>query len=139
VGQPHPPTSTWHKVGVREGDRLVLLRAPDTWTTAGLGVTAIVAHRRSPREADVVVAFCRSVAQLRRDAAGLAASIRADGMVWIAWPRKAAGHVSDLSDAAVRTTLLAHGVVDVKVAQLDEDWSGLKFVVRRELREGRGG
>jgi hypothetical protein len=124
-------------VGVAEGDRLVLLGAPGTWSTAELGVDATVTRRRSRAAADVVVAFCTSLAMLRRDAAGLAASITVDGMVWIAWPRKAAGHRSDLSDEAVRAALLELGMVDVKVARLDEDWSGLKFVVRRELREQR--
>jgi hypothetical protein len=133
----HPPPTTWRKVGVRQGDHVVLLRAPDAWSTEGLGVAASVAHRRSGRGADVIVAFFGTLAALRRDAARLASSITPDGMVWIAWPRKAAGHVSDLSDQAVRATMLPLGVVDVKVAQLDEDWSGLKFVVRRQLRDAR--
>ena len=58
-------------------------------------------------------------------------------MVWVAWPRTASGHASDLSDEAVRGALLPHGLVDVKVARLDEDWSGLKFVWRRERRAAR--
>jgi hypothetical protein len=56
------------------------------------------------------------------------------GMVWIAWPRKAGGHVSDISENGIRDVVLPHGLVDVKVAALDEDWSGLKVVWRREKR-----
>lgn len=57
--------------------------------------------------------------------------------MWIAWPRKAAGHVSDLTDNVVRNAVLPLGLVDVKVAALDEDWSALKMVWRKELRGTR--
>lgn len=132
----HPPAATWRKLGVRDGDRLVLLSAPAAWSTDALEVTAAVARRRVRAPADVVVAFEASRRTLERDASSLVASITADGMVWVAWPRTAAGHVSDLSDEVVRSTMLELGVVDVKVAQLDEDWSGLKFVWRRARRPG---
>ena len=54
--------------------------------------------------------------------------------LWVAWPRKAGGHVSDINDNLVREVLLPTGVVDVKVAAIDADWSGLKFVWRKENR-----
>ncbi len=131
---PHPDAATWRKVGVKEGHRLVLLRAPAGWSADGLGVSATVARRRTRAPADVLVAFYRSRAALAAEAPGLGGAIARDGMVWVAWPRKAAGHVSDLSDQVVRGELVAHGLVDVKVAMLDEDWSGLKFVWRVGLR-----
>jgi hypothetical protein len=62
--------------------------------------------------------------------------MHADGSLWIAWPRKAAGHVSDISENELRLIILPIGLVDTKVAALDEDWSGLKFVWRKELRSG---
>ncbi len=129
-----PPAATWRKLGVREGDRVVLLRAPASWSSDALEVTALVARRRVRTPADVVVTFVTSRRTLVRDAEALVASIAVDGMAWVAWPRKAAGHVSDLSDEVVRSTMLELGVVDVKVAQLDEDWSGLKVVWRRSRR-----
>jgi hypothetical protein len=55
-------------------------------------------------------------------------------MLWIAWPRKAAGHRGDIAENALRENFLPLGVVDVKVAALGKDWSGLKFVRRKELR-----
>lgn len=112
----------------------MLLRAPSTWTTLALADDVLVTRRRRPMGAEVVVAFFGSLAALGREAERLAAAIVPNGMVWVTWPRKAAGHVSDLSDEAVRTTMLPTGLVDVKVAALDEDWSGLKFVWRKELR-----
>lgn len=130
----HPPEATWRKIGVRGGDRVVLLRAPATWTTRALDDDVVVARRRRAMGSEVVVAFFGSVASLTRDAERLAAAIVPNGMVWVAWPRRAGGHVSDLSDEAVRATMLPTGLVDVKVAALDEHWSGLKFVWRKELR-----
>jgi len=62
--------------------------------------------------------------------------ITVDGSLWIAWPRRAAGHISDITDNVVRNVALPLGLVDVKVAALDEDWSALKFVWRKKLRGG---
>jgi hypothetical protein len=115
----------------------VLLRAPANWGGDALPVDVHLARRRTSRPADVVVAFYGQLAALVREASTLGDAITPDGMAWVAWPRKAAGHVSTLSDEAVRATLLPTGLVDVKVAALDEDWSGLKFVWRRELRAAR--
>jgi len=61
-------------------------------------------------------------------------ALHAHGSLWIAWPRKAAGHSSDISENGLREIVLPTGLVDVKVAALDDDWSGLKFVWRREFR-----
>lgn len=125
--------ATWRKVGVRAGDRLCLLGAPGTWDPAR-SLAATVTRRGGGRPCDVVVACCTSAAELRRRAGDLARAITPSGMVWVAWPRKAAGHASDLSDAVVRATMLPLGLVDVKVAALDEDWSALKLVWRLERR-----
>jgi hypothetical protein len=81
-----------------------------------------------------VVAFFNDGASLRREIPSLAEAITLDGSLWIAWPRKAAGHQSDLTDNVVRAAALPLGLVDVKVAALDDDWSALKMVWRKELR-----
>ncbi len=66
--------------------------------------------------------------------AALAQAIFPGASLWIAWPRKAAGHVSDITDNLIREVCLPLGIVDVKVAAIDIDWSGLKMVWRKELR-----
>jgi len=83
--------------------------------------------------ADVVVVFVRSAAELELALAAHEQRVFPSGALWIAWPRKAAGHVSDLGDSVVREAALARRLVDVKVAALDHDWSALKLVWR--LRE----
>jgi hypothetical protein len=86
---------------------------------------------------DGIVAFFRELGRLRAPVPGLAERIVADGALWIAWPRRAGGHTSDITDNDIRAAILPLGLVDVKVAALDDDWSGLKVVWRRELRAGR--
>ncbi len=80
-----------------------------------------------------MIAFVRSAAGLDR-IEPLGKRIFPDGSLWIAWPRKAAGHVSDMTENAIRDAALPLGLVDVKVAAIDDDWSGLKLVWRRAKR-----
>jgi hypothetical protein len=80
------------------------------------------------------VAFVRSATDLAERLPDLVRRIYPAGALWIAWPRKAAGHHSDLNDNLVREQILALGVVDVKIAAIDEDWSGQKVVWRVENR-----
>ena len=122
-------TPLWKKLGVKEGYRLTLVDAPAGWAVPDLpdGVTI-------GDGGDVVVAFHRSAAELESGIAGLGQAIFPDGSLWIAWPRKAGGHVSDITENGIRDVVLPLGLVDVKVAALDTDWSGLKIVWRRERR-----
>lgn len=83
--------------------------------------------------ADVVIWFVRTAAELP-DAAERGERIFPAGALWIAWPRRAAGHESDVTENAIRDTVLPLGLVDVKVAAIDDDWSGLKIVWRRDNR-----
>jgi hypothetical protein len=123
------------KLGIKEGVALALVGAPEGWAIPGLppGVTV----RSSLRgRFDVAVVFVRSAAELRRRVGTLAGATADDASVWIAWPRKAGGHDSDVTENLLRDLILPTGLVDVKVAAIDEDWSGLKFVRRKELRKG---
>jgi hypothetical protein len=132
------------KLGVKQGHRLLLTNAPDGWTIPGLPPDVTVG-RGAPRAsgaagtgditADVIVVFSRSFRQLERDLADLTSRLPATSSLWIAWPRRAAGHTSDITENGLRELLLPVGVVDVKVAALDNDWSGLKFVWRRANRK----
>jgi hypothetical protein len=84
--------------------------------------------------ADVIIRFVRAAADLDDAVADLGRRIHPDGALWLLWPRKAAGHVSDMNENAIRDAVLPLGLVDVKVAAIDADWSGLKVVWRRERR-----
>jgi hypothetical protein len=84
--------------------------------------------------ADLIVAFFAASGDLAAELGGLARRIFPAGALWVAWPRRAAGHRSDLTDHVVRELALPLGVVDVKVAALDHDWSALRLVWRVENR-----
>ena|ERR1700759_807902 len=78
---------------------------------------------------DMAHLFVTKAAGLAGKLKRLRRAIAPDGMIWVSWPKKASGVVTDLSDAVVRNAGLALGLVDVKVCAVDETWSGLKFVI----------
>ncbi|MGW7208763.1 DUF3052 domain-containing protein [Streptomyces sp. NPDC054837] len=121
------------KIGIKGGQRVGLRHAPEAWDIPGLPDGCEVVEG-GPRGVDVGVAFYRERRELAAEADRLVDDLADDAMLWIAWPRKAAGHVSDIGENDLREIFLPLGVVDVKVAALGEDWSGLKFVRRKENR-----
>ena len=76
------------------------------------------------------MAFFTRAAEIGARLPALAERIYPAGAVWAAWPRRAGGHTSDITDNVVREHALAIGLVDVKVAAIDDDWSGLRLVWR---------
>ncbi len=133
-------TPLWKKLGVREGSSLLLLDAPRGWSVADLpeGVASTVESSGDgigAAPADVIVAFHSALEAMRRNLPLLGRRIFPAGAIWMAWPRRAAGHESDIREQDIRTVALPLGLVDVKVAALDEDWSGLRLVWRTELRQ----
>jgi hypothetical protein len=125
------------KLGVKEGHRLGLFHAPADWEIERLPAGVRISRDKGS-EADVVVAFFHDLGSLQREVARLARTIVPDGALWLAWPRRAAGHESDITDNGIRAAVLPLGLVDVKVAALGDHWSGLKMVWRTELRPGLG-
>lgn len=119
------------KLGVVPGVRLDVVRADPAWRfeTEPQGVEPVTTGA-----ADVILAFARSATDVRELIPTLGERIRPAGALWIAWPRKAAGHTSDVTENLLRDVALPLGLVDVKVAAIDADWSGLKIVWRRENR-----
>lgn len=118
------------KLGIVPGIRLDLVNRPDGWSFESEPSDAIA----TSGHADVIVAFMRTVAEVVEMVPALGERIRPAGALWIAWPRRAAGHVSEIGDSALRELVLPLGLVDNRVAAIDTDWSGLRFVWRRELR-----
>jgi hypothetical protein len=112
------------KLGIRDGSRVRLVGQPEGFARV-LGVVP-----RPRGEADVIVLFTRSTAELSRKFPAARKALRQDGGLWIAWPKKASGVSTDLTEAQVRGFGLAQGLVDNKVCAIDETWSGLRFVVR---------
>ena len=121
------------KIGIKPGHEVRLHHGPPRWDIPGLpdGVTVAAG---GPEGADVTIAFYRLLADAAAEAPAQVRDLADTSMLWVAWPRRAAGHDSDITENALRGLFLTLGVVDVKVAALGEDWSGLKFVRRKENR-----
>lgn len=119
------------KLGIKPGHVVVIADAPEGWA---LDDPPDAEFATEPEHADVVLGFVRSSADVPAAIKRFRQVIHPAGALWILWPRKAAGYVSDVTENLIRETALAVGLVDVKVAAVDEAWSGLKLVWRKENR-----
>jgi hypothetical protein len=123
------------KLGIAAGSRVCALFAPTDYRELvspwpeGASVVA-----RADSGADLVHLFVRERAVLAREAARLRKSLRDDAVLWVSWPKKAVKVATDITEDGIRELVLPLGWVDIKVCAVDAVWSGLKLVVRRELR-----
>jgi hypothetical protein len=123
------------KIGIKPGHRLLLRNDPPSFLSElGRLPEGVATTDKLTGRADVAVYFTDKRAALEKDFRGLAGKLVANGMLWIAWPKKASGKPTDLTEDVVRKIGLACGLVDVKVCAIDDIWSGLKFVIRLEDR-----
>ena len=125
------------KLGIKEDFRVAMIGAPDGFreelTDLPLGVTFVTSLAA---QLDLIMFFVKSQSEMTRNFPRLAAKLKPAGMLWLAWPKKASGVATDLSDNSVRQIGLDAGLVDVKVCAVNEIWSGLKFVIRVKDRPG---
>jgi len=122
------------KLGIREESRVALFNAPDRLPEELRGL----AQDRLRRDLDVALLFADSLAVYRKGLAEQQTRIKHDGAIWVAWPKKSSGVETDLTENAIRDIALRTPLVDVKVCAIDETWSGLKLVVRKEHRAAFG-
>ena len=129
------------KLGLKDGQRALFLALPETLAELA-GARAFSEVRRADWDNyedmapgwDLVHGFTASRDVLERHAKGLMAAIARDGTIWISWPKKASKVSTDITEDVIRAVVLPIGLVDVKVAAIDAVWSGLKLVIRKELR-----
>jgi hypothetical protein len=123
------------KLGIRAGSRLFAAGAPENYAELLAPLPAQV--QRAPRmtaTTDVAHVFVRRSAALARALASTRKVMRADAALWISWPKKASGIATDVTEGLIRELALPLGFVDIKVCAVDDTWSALKLVIRRELR-----
>jgi hypothetical protein len=124
------------KLGIKAGHELAVLGAPDGFAIDDLPDGVAVRHQaRGPL--DVIVSFHTRRADLAKRTPTLLKALPPDGSLWVAWPKKASGMPTDITEDVVREVLLPTGMVDNKVCAIDATWSGLRLVLRKELRPGR--
>jgi hypothetical protein len=127
------------KLGFREGFRVGFVNPPRGFRQelGALPGGVKISVARLPKPLDLILFFADSQQILKQEFPRLAQNLEANGMLWIAWPKKASGISTDLSDNSVRQIGLDAGLVDVKVCAVNDIWSGLKFVYRLEDRKSR--
>ncbi len=120
------------KLGIKEYYRLAILNAPPRFAATlkpmPSGVTLVAQLGDGPF--DVILFFTKELAQLQAAFSSLAKDLVPNGGLWIAWPKRASGVLTDLTEDAVREVGLKVGLVDNKVCAINETWSGLRFVYR---------
>ena len=124
------------KLGIKGGDRIALLHAPEHYLglLGALPADVAIDTALARAEYDFVQGFYIWRADYEAEFADLKAAIHKNGMLWISWYKKAAKMPTDITEGIVRDAALAGGLVDVKVAAIDAQWSGLKLVYRRADR-----
>jgi hypothetical protein len=108
------------KLGIKEGSEVLI-------TAEGDGQRLVGPY-------DVIVLFARTRAEVEHRFRKLAARLEPNGRLWIGWPKRASGIPTDITEHVLREVILPSGLVDNKVAAIDESWSGLQFVWRLKNR-----
>lgn len=123
------------KLGITPGARVRLVDAPPGFERLlGPLPEGVKLLPRTTAPLDFAQLFARRQAMLRRRLPPLVRALARDGALWISWPKRTSRIETDLDRERIREIGLAAGLVDVKVCAVDDDWSGLKFVYRREDR-----
>jgi len=126
------------KLGIKDSSRVAFVNAPDDFQeTLGELPDKVEVVKRLTNSLDVIFLFVVSERALARDFVRLAKRLVANGMIWIAWPKKSSGVKTDLTFQNVQRIGLDAGLVDVKICAVDDTWSGLKFVYRLKDRPGK--
>lgn len=124
------------KLGVQEGSKLFLAGAPENYLKwlAPLPKAVTISPRMSS-DADLVHLFCTEKSQLQKLLQACLGKLKPNGAIWVSWPKKASKVATDITEDRIREIALALGLVDIKVCAVDDVWSGLKLVIRKENRK----
>src|SRR4051812_31308637 len=117
------------KLGIKPGHRVLLLGEPDGFTPGELPEGAALGEREDGL-ADVIVSFHVERADLAGRMPSLRERMTQSAGLWIAWPKRASGVPTDVTEDVVRELALANRLVDNKVCAIDATWSGLRLVIR---------
>jgi len=129
------------KLGLKDGQRVLWISLPPSLNdlrTSAMFIEMAQAGWETFTEGDagydVIHGFVTEKSVLADNVVKLRDEIDRDGSIWISWPKKASKVVTDITEDTIREVALPVGLVDVKVCAVDEIWSGLKLVIRKELR-----
>jgi hypothetical protein len=124
------------KLGIKLGVTVVTINAPTHYRRL-LGATpeGVTFSDRLKSDSSFVHIFIKKRSELTKRLSVLREKIAGAGTVWVSWPKRSSGVPTDVTENVVRAVALPLGFVDIKVCAIDETWSGLKLMVRRENRK----
>ena len=123
------------KLGIKPGHRVHVHGAPDDYARLLAPLPeGVVFVRRAGADVDVAHVFATAREDLAKRLASLRKALRADAALWVSWPKRASKVATTITEDTIRELALPLGYVDIKVCAVDAVWSGLKLVVRKELR-----
>ncbi len=123
------------KLGIKEGHSIIFIGAPPDFDSSLGALPSDLTFKKQLRgPLDVIVFFTDKRSELVARLPKLKAALAIDGGLWLAWPKKASGVATDLSESVVQAAGLETGLVDNKGIAIDEIWSGLRFVYRLKDR-----
>jgi hypothetical protein len=126
------------KLGIKDGAKIHVLAAPDNYDDLLAPLPKDVRKvRQLDATVDVLHAFVVLQEELGRVLADAMGRLRPDAAIWVSWPKKTSKVPTDITEDRIRDIALPLGLVDIKVCAVDEVWSGLKLVVRKELRQSK--
>ncbi len=127
-------TSLPKKLGIKPGMTLGVIDPPDGFEETLGALPEQVELHYSMNRSDIFIVFGQWADELDNSFNRAATRLPADGAIWVAWPKRSSGVESDITEDTLRDLFLPTGMVDNKVCAIDEIWSGLRFVVRKENR-----
>jgi hypothetical protein len=123
------------KLGIKEGSQLLLVGAPEAYAALLEPLPGGVQLDTQLSEAtDIVQIFSVRRDELQQLLAAYRNKVKPSGVIWVSWPKKSARVPTDITEDVIRDIALPMGYVDIKVCAVNEIWSGLKLVIRKELR-----
>jgi len=123
------------KLGLKESSRVLLMGAPENFTDLLEPLPAgIVFEEEANSNIDIAHVFVTRKEELAKHLGDLRKVLKPDAALWVSWPKKASKVPTTVTEDTIREVALPIGFVDVKVCAVSEIWSGLKLVVRKELR-----
>ena len=128
-------TPLLQKLGIKSGMRVIAISAPENYRALLGKLPDDVEFTNRPHlGAQFIHFFVKRRSDLEKQIHRLLKTLANDGTLWVSWPKKSAGMESDITEDVIRAVALPLGLVDVKVCAVDETWSGLKLMIRRERR-----
>ena len=124
------------KLGIKSGTIVFAIDAPDDYRKLlGKIPNGVNFTTRLTGKSNFIHLFVKERRALQKHLQALRQKIANDAVLWVSWPKKSSGVTSDVTEDVIRTVALPLGFVDVKVCAIDETWSGLKLMIRRENRK----